>query len=66
MKANARMVVEGDGQVEGIYYLEVFIPTPATASVRMITTFACEYNFDTYHLDAEQEFIQSELGEGIS
>ena len=65
VKAKARLVAKGYSQVEGVDYLETFAPTPASASIRMLTAFACEHDLDMHHLDAEQAFIQSELDEEI-
>lgn len=66
MKAKARLVAKGYTQLESIDYLETFIPTLATASIRMLTAFACEHDLDMYYHDAEHAFARSELDDELS
>lgn len=51
--------------MKDVDYLEAFNPTPTTASIRMLTIFACEHDSDVYHLDAEQPIVRLELDEEI-
>lgn len=44
VKAKARLVAKGYTLVEHTYYLEIFTTTSATASIRMMKTFAPEHN----------------------
>lgn len=57
MEAKARLITKGYSQVNGMDYLEIFVPTPATASIRLLTAFASEHKLDTYHFDVEQAFV---------
>ena len=44
---------------------ELFAPTVAVSSVRLLTALACELNLDLCHVDIEQAFVQFSLEEVV-
>ena len=44
---------------------ELFAPTVAVSSVRLLAALACELNLDLCHFDIEQAFVQSDLEEDV-
>ena len=44
---------------------ELFAPTVAVSSVRLLTAMACELDLDLCHFDIEQAFVQSDLEENV-
>ena len=46
-----------------IYFSELFAPTVAISSVRLLTAMACELDLDLCHFHVEQAFVQSDLEE---
>ena len=65
IQAKARLVAKGFSQVHGVDYFDMFSPTPAMTSIRMLAAFACEHKRPLWHLDVEQAYIQSPLDERI-
>ena len=66
MRAKVRLVPRGFGQREGVVFFETFSPCPSVASIRLFAAIACEFDWDLYHFDAEQAFVQSKLDEVVS
>ena len=64
-KAKARLVAKGFSQKPGVDYDETFAPTPASPSIRLLVATAVEQDFDLFHFDAEQAFVQSDLDNEI-
>ena len=54
-----------DEQRINIDFGELFAPTVALSSVRLLTAMACELDFDLCHFDFEQAFVQSDLEENF-
>ena len=65
-KTKARLVARGDEQRVNIDFGELFAPTVAASSVRLLTAMACELDLDLCHFDIEQAFVQSDLEENVS
>ena len=64
-KTKARLVARGDEQRVDIDFGELFAPTVAVSSVRLLTAMACELDLDLCHFDIEQAFVQSDLEENV-
>ena len=64
-KTKARLVARGDVQRMNIGFGELFAPTVAVSSVRLLTAMACELDLDLCHFDIEQAFVQSDLEENV-
>ena len=60
-RAKARLVAKGYGQVEGLDNFDTFAPTASTTSNRLVAAMACKLNWDLWHSDFDQAFLQSEL-----
>ena len=63
-KAKATLVARGFSQTEGVDYFQKLSPTPAASTIRLVAVAAAaalENNFDLFHFDAEQAFVQSKL-----
>ena len=65
VRAKARLVARGFGQREGIDFFDTFSPCPSAMSIRLLAALACELDLDYCHFDAEQAFVQSDLGEVV-
>ena len=44
---------------------ELFAPTVAVSSVRLLTAIACELDLDLCYFDVDQAFVQSDLEENV-
>ena len=55
------MVARGEEQKANVDFGELFAPTVAVSSVRLLTAMACELDLDLRHFDIEQAFVQSDL-----
>ena len=64
-KTKARVVVLGDQQRVNIDVGELFTPTFAVSSVRLLTAMACELDLDLCNIVIEQAFVQSDLEENV-
>ena len=64
-KIKCRLVAQGFWQVEGVHYTEKYLPTPATASIRMLLAMAAAKDGELRHFDAEQTFLKTDIGEVI-
>ena len=60
-KTKSRLVARGDMQRADIDFEELYAPTVAASSVRLLTAFACEQDLSLRHFDIEQAFVQSGL-----
>ena len=61
VKAKSRLVTRGFKQCEGNDFGEKFAPTMSSLCVRLLSAIACEYDFDLFHFDVDQVFVQSHL-----
>ena len=64
-KTKTRLVARGDQQRMNVDFGELFAPTVAVSSVRLLAALACELNLDLCHFDIEQAFVQSDLEEDV-
>ena len=64
-RAKARLVAKGFRQVEGVDYFETFAPTPSSATIRLVSAFACQEDVDLLHFDVDQAFVRSKLDEEV-
>ena len=64
-KTKTRVVVRGDQEKVNIDFGELFTPTVAVSSVRLLTAMACELDLDLCHIAIEQAFVQSDLEENV-
>ena len=64
-KTKARLVAPGDQQRVTIDFGELFVPTVAVSSVRVLIAMACELDLDLCHFDIQQAFVQSDPEENV-
>ncbi|CAB1113202.1 unnamed protein product [Ectocarpus sp. CCAP 1310/34] len=64
-KAKARLVARGDMQKEYIDFGDLYAPTVASSSVRMLAALACELDLELCHFDIDQAFVRVPLKEDI-
>ena len=64
-KTKARLVGRGDEQRANTNFGELFVPTVAVYSVRLLTAMACVLDLDLCHFDIEQAFVKSDLEENV-
>ena len=57
----ARLVAKGYSQVEGVDYVDKFVPTASTTSNRLVASMACTLDRYSRRLDVDKAFTQSEL-----
>ena len=61
-KAKARLVARGFGQQPGVDYFEMFAPTPATSSIKVIlAVLTVQQDWKLHHWDVKQTFLNAEL-----
>jgi transposase InsO family protein len=61
----ARLVAKGFTQKEGIDYTETFSPVVKSASLRIILTIACKWDYELKQFDVETAFLNAKLNEEI-
>jgi len=61
----SRLVARGDMQRANVDFGELYSPTVAVSSVRLLAAMACEQDLALRHFDIEQAFVQSELEEDV-
>ena len=64
-KTKATPVARGGERRVDIDFGELFAPTVAVSSVRLLTAMACELDLDLCHFDIQQAFVQSNLEENV-
>ena len=64
-KAKARLVARGDMQREFVDFADLYAPTVATSSVRLLAAFANEYDLELCHFDVDQAFVRADLKEDV-
>ena len=64
-KAKARLVARGDMQREGLDFADLYAPTVATSSVRLLAAFANEYDLELCHFDVGQAFVRADLKKDV-
>ena len=62
-KAKARLVARGDMQRQFVDFADLYAPTVATSSVRLLAAFANEYDLELCHFDVDQAFVRADLKE---
>ncbi|CAN0277950.1 unnamed protein product, partial [Ascophyllum nodosum] len=60
-----RLVAQGFWQVESVHYTEKYLPTPATASIRILLAMAAAKDGELRHFDAEQAFLKADIDEEV-
>lgn len=64
-KAKARLVARGDMQREYIDFGDLYAPTVASSSVRLLAALACELDLALCHFDIDQAFVRAPLKEDV-
>ena len=64
-KATARLVARGDMQRVFLDFADLYAPTVATSSVRLLAAFANEYDLELCHFDVDQAFVRADLKEDV-
>ena len=62
-KAKARLVARGDMQREYIDFGDLYSPTVASSSVRLLAALACKFDLELCHFDIDQAFVRADLAE---
>ena len=57
-KAKARLVARDDMQREYIDFGDLYAPTVASSSVRLLAALACEHDLELCHFDIDQAFCE--------
>lgn len=61
MRAKVRLVPNSLSQVEGVDYFETIVPTPNTASNRLVAHLACKLNWKFSQFGREGALVQWEV-----
>ena len=64
-KAKARLVARVDMQREYIDFVDLYAPTVASSSVRLLDALACELDLELCHFDIDQAFVRADLVEDV-
>ena len=64
-KAKARLVARGDMQREFVDFADLYAPTVATSSVRLLAAFSNDYDLELCHFDVDQAFVRANLKEDV-
>ena len=65
VRYNARLVVKGYSQKEGIEYGEVFSPVARMESIRILIAITAQEEWELHHLDVKTAFLNEEIKEDI-
>ena len=60
-KVKDRLVARDDIQREFVDFVDLYAPTVATSSVRLLAAFANEYDLELCHFDVDQAFVRADL-----
>ena len=60
-KANTSLVTKGFSQVQDIDYIQMFAPTPSSASIKILAAAAREQGLQNLNLDVAQAFVRAKL-----
>ena len=58
VKTKASLVAQGFSQVQDENYLQIFAPTPSSASVNILAAAVNEHGLKISHLDVAQAIVQ--------
>ena len=61
----ARLLARDDMQREFVDFADLYAPTVATSSVRLLAAFANEYDLELCHFDVDQAFIRADLKKDV-
>ena len=61
----ARIVARGDMQREFIDFGDLYAPTVASSSVRLLAALACEHDLELCLFDIDQAFVRADLDEDV-
>ena len=61
VKPKARLVARGLSQVHTVDFLEIYVPTPAASSAKLLVANAVKNDRELRRLDVKQAFIQADL-----
>ena len=64
-KAKVSLVARGDMQREYIDFGDLYAPTVASSSVRLLAALACEHDLELCHFDIDQAFVRADLAEDV-
>ena len=64
-KYKARLVEEGDSQVEGINFGEIFSPVAKLTSIILLLSVAATFDFEIEHMDVKTTFLHGDMEEEI-
>ena len=64
-KYNARLVVKGYKQKEGVDYFDTYSPVTRITSIRMLIAIAVLHNLEIHQMDVKIAFLNGELNEEI-
>ncbi|KAA3466918.1 dynamin-related protein 4C-like [Gossypium australe] len=64
-KYNARLVIKGYRQKEGINYFDTFSPLSRITFIRMVLAIAALRNLEVHHMDVKTTFLNRGLDEEI-
>lgn len=61
VRGKAHVVAKGLSQKNEVSYFQIFSPTPANSSNRLVVCTALNNELGLFHFDADQAFVQSDL-----
>ena len=61
VKTKARLVAKGFSHVQDVHYFQTLVPTPSSASGKILAAVANEYGLTSFHLDVAQAFVRAKL-----
>lgn len=61
----ARLVAQGNKQIEGVNYVEIFAPVAKMGTVRLFLDTAVKNKWDVYHMNVHYAFLHGDLEEEI-
>ena len=62
-KYKYRLAAQGFRQVKGVHYAECSSPTPAQASIRMVSGIIATQGCDTYQLNVDMAYLKGDVEE---
>lgn len=65
VRNKARLVAQGYSQQEGIDYTENFAPVARLESIRMLISFAAQFNITLYQMDVKSAFLNGLIEEEV-
>ena len=65
VRNKARLVAQGNTQVEGLDFGETYAPIAKFEAIRILVAYACAHNIKLYQMDVKSAFLNGYINEEV-